>query len=1477
MLGPASPAWAATLTNVGFAVSNPAAGATGTTYTFTFTLTTNQNLTSFTMTVPPGTGGTPSGVTATGLAPYLITFPTGTPTLSGTTLTVPFTGSTWGPAGTAVTVTVGGLTNTSTPGDYTSTVMTRQSSTTIDSGTSSAVKIAGAELASAYWWPSTPVTSTTGATYDIVFTTTTTATLTTITATGPPGISGTPSVASVSGIPSGGSVTRSGSTLTYSFGGAAVTAGTVITLSIGGITNPSAGGFYAVVLVTSGASGAVDGGTANGVRFTGTGMNDLSWTPSSTTAGATGVSYSYGFTTTTGADTNSVTFSVPPGTTAPSLSVSSLVIDPGYSLPVSGVSAALSGTTITLSFTSGYVKPAHYTVVFEGITNTATPGTYGSAIATYAGSTPGSVAVPAPVAFVPPSAALGSVTWSASTTTVGATGVTYTTSAVLPTAMTLTAIAMTVPAGTSGTPGVGSVSPAAISGGSASLSGTTLTYTFPSAALPSGATFSVEFTGLTNTSTLQSFAAAVTVLDGATAGGSGSSNTLTFTSAGLDAPTWSADVTTVGATDATYTYTFGIVSGVHIDSIRMSVPPGTSGTPVLIQLTNAGPSPHPFTGGAITLSGTTLVVTFDDLYAQPGWTVTVVVSGMTNTPAPGSYTSSIVTRSGTTSLASGTTGAQAFTSVSMAGISWSASSSVVNTAGVTYAYAFSLSETTTIDTVTMTVPAGTAGTPSVGTVTPTAIAGGTVSLSGTTLTYTLPSAQSVSSTSTVQIAVAGLTNTSSAGTYTSSLSVKLGGEALSSGTSPGVSFTATALTNPSWESSSQSTNIASTYTFGLTTTAGTYTSMTFTVPAGTTGTPSIGSIDAYNQYGAVTFSGTSISRTGTTVTFAFASQYFQPNTTVSLDVAGLTNTPTAGSYSSTITIYLGTNPLASAVTSALAFSSISVGTAAWSSSASAVGATGTTYTFGVSISAPADVSSITMTVPAGTGGTYALGTVTPAAFAGGSLTSSGNTLTYSFAETPLAAEQVVSITVNGITNTSTTSTYASALTLYDDNATIIASGTSSSITFTATTLSGVTWSPSSTITSQSGVDYTWEFTTASANTLNEVTMTVPAGTAGSASLVSATTSPSVTLAGAAISFSGTTVTLSFGSVTVPSGTTFTVEVSGFTNTAAADSYSSAVTTRATSGPRDSGVSAPVSFSPSPTTALTWTMSSLVAGTAGITQTFAFATSTSATIDEISVALPEGTSGTPTIESLTPASIATGATASLSGATLTISFPATALPSATAIGLQVSGLTQTSAAGSYVATATTRNGGFDVDTAESDPQTVAARELSATIACDALNACENLPSGSTQVTILLIPGLPTPVTASLELEVKTNAPFGYIVNVASSTLTSASAVIEQASTGGAATIVVDRFGASAVLDPGGVSGAALCGAYAGPSAQIGYGTTETPLWEASAGTGATTDIVVLSNHLKVSTTQPAGLYTGTISYSVQPRYTAGSGC
>ncbi|MBL4793702.1 MAG: hypothetical protein JKY97_12355, partial [Citromicrobium sp.] len=56
----------------------------------------------------------------------------------------------------------------------------------------------------------------------------------------------------------------------------------------------------------------------------------------------------------------------------------------------------------------------------------------------------------------------------------------------------------------------------------------------------------------------------------------------------------------------------------------------------------------------------------------------------------------------------------------MAGISWSASSSVVNTAGVTYAYAFSLSETTTIDTVTMTVPAGTAGTPIVGTVTPTA-------------------------------------------------------------------------------------------------------------------------------------------------------------------------------------------------------------------------------------------------------------------------------------------------------------------------------------------------------------------------------------------------------------------------------------------------------------------------------------------------------------------------------------------------------------------------------------------------------------------------------------------------------------------------------------------------------------------------------------------------------------------------------------
>jgi hypothetical protein len=88
---------------------------------------------------------------------------------------------------------------------------------------------------------------------------------------------------------------------------------------------------------------------------------------------------------------------------------------------------------------------------------------------------------------------------------------------------------------------------------------------------------------------------------------------------------------------------------------------------------------------------------------------------------------------------------------------------------VRYTWTFTTATTGTVATVTATVPSGTAGASLSVTDIYGIPSGGTVALSGTTVTYTLTTPTSVSSGVKVLIAVDGFTNTSTAGTYTSSI------------------------------------------------------------------------------------------------------------------------------------------------------------------------------------------------------------------------------------------------------------------------------------------------------------------------------------------------------------------------------------------------------------------------------------------------------------------------------------------------------------------------------------------------------------------------------------------------------------------------------------------------------------------------------------------------------------------------------------
>ena len=238
-------------------------------------------------------------------------------------------------------------------------------------------------------------------------------------------------------------------------------------------------------------------------------------------------------------------------------------------------------------------------------------------------------------------ASLASATWTASTTTAGAAGVSYTYTVMTATGGPLTAVTMTVPSGTGGTPAVGTVTPAAIAGGAVSLVGTTISYTVSSVSVPAGIVLSIQVTGLTNTTSTGSASSVITTVDGAAAVDTATAD-FTFTATALTGAGWTTSSAVVGAADTSYTYTFqaSSVAGTPVTTITMSVPPGTAGTPAIGAVTpvSLASALH-----GVTLSGTTLTLTGTAVPLASGTPVSIQVTGLTNTDTAGSYGPEIVT------------------------------------------------------------------------------------------------------------------------------------------------------------------------------------------------------------------------------------------------------------------------------------------------------------------------------------------------------------------------------------------------------------------------------------------------------------------------------------------------------------------------------------------------------------------------------------------------------------------------------------------------------------------------------------------------------------------------------------------------------------------------------------------------------------------------------------------------------------------
>ena len=129
----------------------------------------------------------------------------------------------------------------------------------------------------------------------------------------------------------------------------------------------------------------------------------------------------------------------------------------------------------------------------------------------------------------------------------------------------------------------------------------------------------------------------------------------------------------------------------------------------------------------------------------------------------------------------------------LSSVSWTVSNSQTGATGVTYAFAFTTYAAGTIKSVTMTVPAGTAGTIAVGTV--YGLGAGTVALAGSTITYTVTTAVSVAAGVPLYLSFTGLTNTSTAGSYTSTVTTRTSyPSTIDSGTSGSVTFGSSSTT-----------------------------------------------------------------------------------------------------------------------------------------------------------------------------------------------------------------------------------------------------------------------------------------------------------------------------------------------------------------------------------------------------------------------------------------------------------------------------------------------------------------------------------------------------------------------------------------------------------------------------------------------------------------------------------------------------------
>ena len=403
-------------------------------------------------------------------------------------------------------------------------------------------------------------------------------------------------------------------------------------------------------------------------------------------------------------------------------------------------------------------------------------------------------------------------------------------------------------------------------------------------------------------------------------------------------------------------------------------------------------------------------------------------------------------------------------------------------------------------------------------------------------------------------------------------------------------------------------------------------------------------------------------------------------------------------------------------------------------------------------------------------------------------------------------------------------------------------------------------------TTEASATYSYTFKTATSTTVSSVTMTVPPGTTGAPAVVSHSGLGTGT---AALSGAGLITSTVTSPAPVAAGTAIGLVFTGVINTTTTGIYLADVASNATGGPVDTGFAPAVTITPGVLVSPTWAVSSTTAGATGVSYTYTFTTATTSSLSSVTMTVPAGTAGSPTVGIVTPAALATSGTVILAGGVLTYSFHATAVSAGQAVSIQITGLTNTATGATYSSTLTTRNASQSVDSGTTPSLTISTGTLSLT-APASLTWTIRL-SGAFQSVVDLLPA-----DQQFTVNDGTGSGAGWNITVSATTFTTGSSALANSGTFGLTGSLTSSTANNAPSATCVTSCTLPTDSVSGYPVAITTAASPTPVkvYGALAGTGLGAIIVggstaanPLGWWLSVPATALSGTYTSTVTVSV----------